>query len=86
MSGATLELDQYRYLAEKYDCLLYVDDAHGFGVIGESPTAETPFGHRGNGVVKHRGLDYDRTFYVAGLGKAFSTTLAFISCPSPQYR
>ena len=84
-SGATLELDEYRYLAEKYDCLLYVDDVTVL-VSSVKATAETPFGHRGNGVVKHRGLDYDRTFYVAGLGKAFSTTLAFISCPSPQYR
>jgi 7-keto-8-aminopelargonate synthetase-like enzyme/acyl-CoA synthetase (AMP-forming)/AMP-acid ligase II/acyl carrier protein len=86
MSGALLRLDDYKKLAEKYDAWLYVDDAHGFGVIGEHPSPAHPLGHNGNGIVRHTGGNYDRIFYVGGLGKAYSTAMGLISCPSPEYR
>ena len=86
MSGTTLDLPAYQRLAEKYDAVIYIDDAHGFGVYGENPTAEAPYGFRGNGTVKHSGCTYDRVLYIGGLAKAYSSTVAFISCPTPHYR
>jgi myxalamid-type polyketide synthase MxaB len=73
---------EYTRLAREYNALLYVDDAHGFGVIGEKPDADLPYGYRGNGMVRHLGLDYrkDRIVYVAGLSKAFSSYAAFVTC------
>src|SRR3954451_17265051 len=54
MTGNAIELAQFARLAREYDALLYVDDAHGFGVIGERSADElTPYGMRGNSVVKH---------------------------------
>jgi 7-keto-8-aminopelargonate synthetase-like enzyme len=72
----------YVRLAKEYNALLYVDDAHGFGIIGENPDDTLPYGHRGNGMVRHLGLDYcsDRIVYVAGLSKAFSSYAAFVTC------
>lgn len=35
MEGDTADLASLRALADKYDALLYVDDAHGVGVLGE---------------------------------------------------
>jgi 8-amino-7-oxononanoate synthase len=86
MTGQTVDLARYQELAETYDALLYVDDAHGFGVLGENPTAEMPYGFRGNGVVRHLGRSYDRILYIGGLSKAFSTMAAFVSCPNAEYR
>ena len=41
-------------LAREYDARLYVDDAHGFGVIGERAADElSPFGKRGNGMIRY---------------------------------
>jgi 7-keto-8-aminopelargonate synthetase-like enzyme len=82
MGSSHPPLVEYVRLAKKYNALLYVDDAHGFGVIGEKPDAELPYGHRGNGMVRHFGLDYvaDRIVYVAGLSKAFSSYAAFVTC------
>jgi 7-keto-8-aminopelargonate synthetase-like enzyme len=59
-----------------------VDDAHGFGVIGENPDERLPYGYGGNGIVRHLGLDYcaDRIVYVAGLSKAYSSYAAFATC------
>jgi len=40
MTGNVPDLPTYARICREYDTLLYVDDAHGFGVIGESPTPE----------------------------------------------
>ena len=82
MGSPNPPLAAYSRLAKKYNATVYVDDAHGFGIIGESPDLETPYGRRGNGIVRHLGLDYeaDRIVYVAGLSKAFSSYGAFITC------
>ncbi|HET6347293.1 MAG TPA: aminotransferase class I/II-fold pyridoxal phosphate-dependent enzyme, partial [Myxococcota bacterium] len=69
-------------LCEKYDAWLYVDDAHGFGILGEAPSAANPYGKGGKGVVAHAGGDYSRTFYVTSFGKAFCAQNAFTVIPS----
>ena len=38
MTGNVPDLPTYARICREYDTLLYVDDADGFGVIGESPT------------------------------------------------
>lgn len=71
-------------LCEKYDAWLYVDDAHGFGVLGENPSAQYPYGRNGKGIIAYAGGNYDRTFYVTSFGKAFCTHTAFATIPK-QY-
>jgi 8-amino-7-oxononanoate synthase len=80
MSGNIPPLRAYDALAEKYGALLYIDDAHGVGVLGHDPSPEHPFGRGGSGVMRHLGLDYRRTFYIGGMSKAFSSMAAFITC------
>jgi myxalamid-type polyketide synthase MxaB len=82
MGSSHPPLAEYARLAKKYNAILYVDDAHGFGVIGERPDAALPYGYRGNGMVRHLGLDYikDRIIYVAGMSKSFSSYAAFVTC------
>lgn len=82
MSGLYPPLPAFAELARRHGALIYLDDAHGVGVIGERPTAAMPYGHYGNGVVNHYGLDYvkDRMVYVAGLSKSFSSYGAFVVC------
>lgn len=80
-TGRTPDIPRLAELARKYDAILYIDDAHGFGVIGENPTPERPYGRRGNGVVRHFGLTYDNILYVSGLSKAYSSLAAFVACP-----
>src|SRR5438034_5496763 len=82
MTGNAIDLAQFARLAREYDALLYVDDAHGFGVIGERSEAElSPYGTRGNSIVKHAGETYDHVLLVAGLSKAYSSLAAFLTCP-----
>jgi 8-amino-7-oxononanoate synthase len=71
-------------LCEKYDAYLYVDDAHGFGILGREPTpitGDNPYGETGNGCVAHDGGSYDRTFYVSSFGKSFCAATAFATIP-----
>jgi 8-amino-7-oxononanoate synthase len=82
MTGNAIDLAQFARLAREYDALLYVDDAHGFGVIGERTDDElSPYGNRGNGIVKYTGETYDHVLLVAGLSKAYSSLAAFLTCP-----
>jgi 7-keto-8-aminopelargonate synthetase-like enzyme len=82
MGSSHPPLGEYVRLAKAYNATLYVDDAHGFGIIGEKPDAALPYGYRGNGIVRHFGLDYcaDRIVYVAGMSKSFSSYAAFVTC------
>jgi 8-amino-7-oxononanoate synthase len=83
MTGNAPDLARLSALAREYDCLLYVDDAHGFGVIGErSPAESCDYGIRGNSIVRHLDESYDNVILVGGFSKAYSSLLAFIACPT----
>jgi 8-amino-7-oxononanoate synthase len=82
MTGNAIDLPAFARLARAYDALLYVDDAHGFGVIGERSDDElSPYGNRGNSIVKYAGETYDHVVLVAGLSKSYSSLAAFLTCP-----
>ena len=82
MTGNPPRLPEFLALARTNDALLYVDDAHGFGVVGQRDRSETsPYGRRGNGVVRHLGESYDHVVLTGGFSKAYSSLLAFIACP-----
>src|SRR5438046_3315425 len=82
MTGNAADVEGFARLAREYDALLYVDDAHGFGVIGErAPDETSPYGMRGNSIVRHVGESYDHVLLVAGLSKSYSSLAAFLACP-----
>ncbi|GAA4707661.1 pyridoxal phosphate-dependent aminotransferase family protein [Phytohabitans rumicis] len=83
MTGNPPDLPAHVRLCEEYGALLYVDDAHGFGVLGERrPDEATPYGARGNAVVRHFDAGYEHVVLVGGLSKAYSSLLAFIALPT----
>jgi 7-keto-8-aminopelargonate synthetase-like enzyme len=82
MTGNVPDLPTYARICREYETLLYVDDAHGFGVIGESPTPEMPYGRRGNSIVRYFGETYDNIVLVAGFSKSYSSLLAFLALPT----
>ena len=74
MDGNIAKIDQLLQLAEKYDALLMIDDAHGFGVLGR----------HGHGVLEHFGITVNdspasRIIYIGTLGKAAGVSGAFIA-------
>jgi len=60
-------------IAEQYDALLLVDDAHGFGVLGEL----------GHGILEQFDITSERIVYVGTLGKAAGVSGAFICAQAP---
>jgi 8-amino-7-oxononanoate synthase len=69
MDGDVAPLPGLLALAEKFDTLLVVDDAHGFGV----------FGPGGRGSLAHYKLASPRIVYMATLGKAAGVHGAFVA-------
>jgi 8-amino-7-oxononanoate synthase len=84
MTGNPPSVPAFAALAREHDATLYLDDAHGFGVIGERGDYDpSPYGHRGNGVVRWFGESYDHIVLTAGFSKAYSSLLAFVAVPTP---
>jgi 8-amino-7-oxononanoate synthase len=77
MDGDLAPLPEMLALCERYDAWLYVDDAHGFGVLGEG----------GRGSLSHWGLQPGampaRLIYMATLGKAAGVAGAFVAGAAP---
>lgn len=84
MSGNVPDLPALAAVCRAHGATLYVDDAHGFGVIGERGPGELcPYGSRGNGVVRYAGESYDDIVLTSGFSKAYSSLLAFVALPTP---
>jgi 8-amino-7-oxononanoate synthase len=83
MTGNPPDLPLLARICREYGALLYIDDAHGFGVLGERhPQESSPYGRRGNAVVRHFGESYDDIVLVGGFSKAYSSLLAFLTVPT----
>jgi len=67
MDGDVAPLPRLLELADAHDAWLVVDDAHGFGVLGE-----------GRGSLAHFRLESERIVYMATLGKAAGVAGAFV--------
>lgn len=86
MTGNVPDLPALAAITRAHGALLYVDDAHGFGVIGERhPGEPNGYGLRGNAVVRHLGESYEDLILVGGFSKAYSSLLAFVTVP-PQLK
>ena len=69
MDGDIAPIAELLVLCEKYNAWLLLDDAHGFGVLG----------NEGRGIVSHCALSSPRIIYMATLGKAAGVSGAFIA-------
>ncbi len=69
MDGVIAPLTDMLALCERYQAWLVVDDAHGFGVLGE----------HGAGVLEHLHLRSKKLIYMGTLGKAAGVAGAFIA-------
>ena len=69
MDGDLAKLPEIVELAKKYDCLTYVDDAHGSGVLGES----------GRGTVDHFKLHGQVDFIIGTLSKAIGVIGGYVA-------
>ncbi len=69
MDGDLAPVPQLLDLCERYDAWLMLDDAHGFGVLGDS----------GRGILEHFAVTSPRIIYMATLGKAAGAAGAFIA-------
>lgn len=67
--GDIAPLPELLQLAERYDAMVYVDDAHGTGVLGVN----------GGGITEHFGIDDPRLICMGTLSKAYGAIGGFIA-------
>lgn len=72
MDGDLAPLPDLAELAQRYEADLYVDDAHGTGVMGST----------GRGTIEHFGLESRIPFHMGTLGKALGSSGAYVVGPS----
>lgn len=75
MDGDIAPLPDIVALAEKYECMTYVDDAHGSGVLGES----------GRGTVDHFHLHGRVDFSIGTLSKAIGVVGGYVAGSKTMY-
>ena len=68
MDGDLAPVKEILTIANEYDALLLIDDAHGFGVLGE----------QGHGILEQENICSDRIIYIGTLSKAAGVSGAFI--------
>jgi len=68
MDGDLAPIKALLQIAEQYDALLIVDDAHGFGVLGK----------QGHGILEQENIQSNRIIYIGTLGKAAGVSGAFV--------
>lgn len=76
MDGDEADLPALLALARQHDAWLYVDDAHGLGVLGEE----------GRGSLWAQGIQDERIIYMATLGKAAGVAGALVAGPAVLIR
>lgn len=70
MSGVVPPMAEFDRVAREHDAVLYVDDAHGTGVLGT----------QGRGTVLDALGSYDNAFVVGSLSKGLSCAGGFVGC------
>jgi len=68
MDGDLAPVKDLLQIAEQYDALVLIDDAHGFGVLGK----------QGHGILEQENVNSERIIYIGTLGKAAGVSGAFI--------
>jgi glycine C-acetyltransferase len=76
MDGNIAPLPEIVNLANKYNCLTYVDDAHGSGVLGKN----------GRGTVDHFGLHGKVNFIIGTLSKAIGSIGGYVAGLKETYQ
>ena len=71
MDGDLAPLPELSRLAQTYEADLYIDDAHGTGVMGP----------HGRGTAEHFGINAGLPFQMGTLGKAFGSSGAYLAGP-----
>ncbi|HMC65022.1 MAG TPA: pyridoxal phosphate-dependent aminotransferase family protein, partial [Gemmataceae bacterium] len=76
MTGELPPLRELAAVARRHHAVLYIDDAHGTGVLGR----------QGRGTVLDALGSYENTLVVGSLSKAFSCMGGFLACPAEFHR
>lgn len=76
MDGDLAPLPELAQLAERFGATLYVDDAHGTGVMGPG----------GRGTLEHFSVEGRIPFHMGTLGKALGSSGAYIAGPTDMIR
>ncbi len=72
MTGDVAKLPEMVEIAKRYNVLIYIDDAHGLGVMGKA----------GRGTINHFGMTDQVHFNMGTFSKSFGSIGGFVSGPS----
>jgi len=87
MHGKYPDIPKVARMAREHNALAYIDDAHGFGLVGERSANEScPYGSKGNSIINYYGETYENIVMVTTMSKAYSSYVAVMCCSSELKR
>lgn len=77
--GSAAPLAAFAEMARRHKATLYVDDAHGLGVLGAAPDARRPYGTGGGGTTLYAGVTDPNIILAGSMSKAFGVPVSFVA-------
>jgi 8-amino-7-oxononanoate synthase len=77
--GTPAPVNAYLAVVRDQEGLLVLDDTQALGILGEKPSAASPYGTGGGGSLRNAGVPNSSTIVLSSLAKAFGTPIAAIS-------
>jgi 8-amino-7-oxononanoate synthase len=77
--GTAAPIGDYLEIVRRFDGLLVLDDTQAFGMLGEAPVVDGPYGHGGGGILRWSGHFGPDILVGASLAKGLGVPLAVLT-------
>ena len=76
-------ITKYQQLLAPYEGKILIDDTQCFGLLGENPSLQMPFGFNGGGILKYLGItDTNNILTIVSLSKSYGIPISVLSANS----
>jgi len=77
--SCAVHIAKYQELANRFGCMVIIDDTQALGILGANPKPVLPYGFGGGGSLQYQNISGPNMLIVASLAKGFGVPIAALS-------